>query len=1406
MDHDTRIQISVEFLYNSVCEKFKLGSNVDDIKSYLRKSGIDDATISSLLGRYFEESNDNEQDDVLTDSKPLVNWYGGPQQNSDSHWARLQRVLIGKKNWSKDMIENLDSASTSVVARLSFPNSSRLNSVTHTKGLVLGYVQSGKTANYSAVISKAIDAGYKLIVVLAGVHNNLRYQTEVRLKEEIVEPNETSCITLTRTDKKGDFSKTESTNANKACGQNHGFSMAVIKKNVSVLRSFNSWLSAAKPEYLQKCPILIIDDESDQASINMSKDPELNPSAINSGIRKIMNHFKVASYVGYTATPFANMLVDASIDDDLYPRDFFISLRKPSSYTGAEELFGSFDPNGKTLKPGLPIVRTIDFDEANHIRTVSKPKSTDSYVMGENLKIAIDGFLVSCACRIARKQWNRHFSMLVHCSQKISIQQQLFECVQQQIEDTRFQYLRNDSSFRRRLQILWEIDYVATTSTIDNTIQEVPFEALWKNIQNVIDQIQVVLDNSASENRLSYESKFWGIIIGGNTLSRGLTLEGLMTSYFVRTSDYYDSLMQMGRWFGYRRGYIDLVRIYMTDDLKERFFHLANVENEIREEIHAMAENDDRPIDVGTRIRTHPTMKVTNAMKMRSAATSRFTFSCTKIQPTYHNLKIESLKEDAHAVQMLLSNVRSYGGRLEKSAFTRFQESALFRGVPSEVILQFLDCFKISPANIRFSPEKIADYITQVSELGELNDWSVVFVSKIRATEFVQIDSSLKVGLSDRSVADGLNSELDPQARYIARVATPIDEFIDLGDQVKNCPTDVDNFSKIEGIKRGPGYFRRKYRPKGRGLLMIYPINPNSNLEERATTSAPYPLIPLKAPDVVFGVCFVFPETASDRGSVNYVINKSINKISSITPKTTYQEKNRIDPSISANFSQNQHGKVIHLSKLRFQSGLQCAKRLYLEIHSQNEKDIVTSAEEAIFELGKNVGELARKLFPKGSLVDFNVSNQDEAYRKTQALLKDDKIEIIYEAAFTYEKIEVRVDILRKVSNNEVDIIAVKSSTRVKEEHLADLAIQAHVIEGSGMKIRKCFLMHINSDYLYDGADYILDQLFTLSELTNEVKSLQDTIEDHLTVMWAVVHSNEVPAIDTGPHCSKPYQCSFHQFCRKDWPKDHITNLPRASDKLLQELSSNKITRISEIPENFKGLTFAQQRVRQSVANKKVYYEKEMLTTLSALESPLFFIDFETINPALPLFKNSRPFQQLPFQWSCHKLCSDGSTIHGEFLAAGDRDPRSEFAVSLFRQLGTEGPILVYSAFEKTCLLSLADHFPQYQIEVENICGRMIDLLALVRKHFYHPDFNGSFSIKKVLPTLVPELSYKDMEIGDGATAAMSFLRVVSKKASADEAKDIRRNLLEYCKLDTLAMVKIYLKLLDDSLTEQCIS
>lgn len=846
-------------LYELVCSKFKLGLNPEIIKTDLRKMNINDQVIDFHISHYFEEFKKKHSEDIVRENQQREDWYGGANETPNSHWSKLKEILQGKDGWSDEMIQDLNASSDSIVAETTNPNLLSNGINYHTKGLVLGYVQSGKTANYSAVITKALDAGYKFIIVLAGIHNNLRYQTEVRLREEIIEPSELSSDTLTRSDKNGDFSKKETTSANKACGKKHGFTIAVLKKNASVLRNFNKWLSEADEKYRDSCPVLIIDDESDQASINTSKEPELDATAINNSIRDILNQFKIVSYIGYTATPFANVLIDATIDNDLFPKDFIISLKKPATYTGAQELFGGLDAEGRIVG-GLPLIRSIPIYDAV-LMAPAKRKEVKNYdQMPESLEKAIDSFLISTAIRIARKQYKKHMTMLVHSSYKIDDQKKVHKLVDEYVWNSKYLYQQDNQEMKERILALFEEDFAKTSK--DMNVKEdanFDFDVIWKNIGTFLDFMQVILDNSESENRLSYEDKFWGIVVGGNTLSRGLTLEGLTVSYFIRSSKMYDTLMQMGRWFGYRPGYLDVKRIFITDEIRDNFFDMATVENEIREEIKVMSENKDRPIDVRIRVRKHPGMLITASNKSRTAAAVEFTFSGRRALPDFLNLQDKKiLSRNESAVETLLSRIREQGIIKENDMFNMFRKSLLYRDVPRETIMQFVDDIEISKANTRAQKKFLSTYIEKQIRL---TNWSVAVMSRNKGGDIYKFKTGDETLLLDRSIAVGVKKENDLEADYIRGLFLPRDEMIDMKDMFEK-DKEVNDILIKDGKSIGCASLRRNIRPKDRGLLVIYPLSPNSNTEERTTGN--YTLAPLKAKSTAFGFMFVFPEDEKD--------------------------------------------------------------------------------------------------------------------------------------------------------------------------------------------------------------------------------------------------------------------------------------------------------------------------------------------------------------------------------------------------------------------------------------------------------------------------------------------------------------------------------------------------------------
>jgi len=481
------------------------------------------------------------------------------------------------------------------------------------------------------------------------------------------------------------------------------------------------------------------------------------------------------------------------------------------------------------------------------------------------------------------------------------------------------------------------------------------------------------------------------------------------------------------------------------------------------------------------------------------------------------------------------------------------------------------------------------------------------------------------------------------------------------------------------------------------------------------------------------------------------------------------------------------------LSKSRFSSGLQCLKRLYFECFKRDLADPITPQQQALFDGGTVVGELARARFNPGLLIDEKYFEHAKAVQHTKEAMEDDAIKTLFEAAFSFGGINIRADILTKNDEGSHDLIEVKSSTSFKPEHLPDIAIQQHVIEGLGHPIRKAGLMHIDNTYVYTGGNYDLNKLFAIDDVSDQVRNYATSdAPTHLIGMWDALELDTEPAIDIGPHCTKPYICGFYGHCHPQEPPHAVEQLPSISAKLLNNLKLIGIREISEIPTDFAGLTDRQQRVRDAVVNGKPYQSNELQSALGDVAYPIHFLDFETIGPALPLYKGTRPYRQIPFQWSIHTLDSTGNLRHMEYLHDGPDDPREMLAARMLEVLGSQGSIVVYTGFEEARIKEMADALPQHRGSLLDLCGRIFDLHKVLNAHYYHPEFHGSWSIKAVLPALVPNMSYADLDIKDGTLASLSFGQMISHETSREEKAKIRESLLAYCKRDTEAMVEIY--------------
>lgn len=481
------------------------------------------------------------------------------------------------------------------------------------------------------------------------------------------------------------------------------------------------------------------------------------------------------------------------------------------------------------------------------------------------------------------------------------------------------------------------------------------------------------------------------------------------------------------------------------------------------------------------------------------------------------------------------------------------------------------------------------------------------------------------------------------------------------------------------------------------------------------------------------------------------------------------------------------------LSKSRFGAGFQCPKRLYLECYSPELAEPLDVSQRALMDTGIAVGRLAQQRFPGGRLIEEAYYEHDAAVTATRGAIRDRSVPVIYEAAFTFNDVRIRTDVLSRNADGSFDLVEVKSSTSVKEEHIPDVAIQLHVLEGSGVDVRRACLLHIDNTYVYGGGPYDLGRLFQLENVTDQARFVAELeVPERLGAMRDILRKHDAPEIEIGRHCANPYVCEFHRHCREGAPEHHVEQLPRATGEMIQALLSAGIRDIRHIPEGFPGLSGTQLRVRGCVIRGQPYVGADLAAALSAAEHPLHFLDFETFGPALPVYPGTRPYQAIPFQWSLHVRDSAGNLTHRSFLHDGESDPREAFLLSLLHAIEPRGTIAVYTGFEQRRLRELADTFPQYSDHLMDLCGRMLDLHAVIRAHYYHPGFHGSYSMKAVLPAVVPELGYGDLEIQEGAHASVAFAQMIASETQKSERRRLRQALLDYCRRDTEAMVRIF--------------
>jgi hypothetical protein len=771
-------------------------------------------------------------------------WYAGAQK-TDPNWGAMRNALLGQ-GWDEAALDDLNKASDRIVAYLPDPRAPR-DGKTKAVGLVLGYVQSGKTTNFTAVINKAADAGYKCFIVLSGLHNGLREQTQVRLVEQVSALNKGGWRLLTEPE--ADFVATPNVDADLSATEQPV--LIVVKKQINRLRALRKWLDGAAETTLNACPVLVIDDEADQASVNTAA-ARNSRSAINRVIREILSILPRSAFVGYTATPFANVFIDPAEYDDLYPRDFIVDLPRPANYLGPEAIFGreplEFDPDGASAD-GHDLIRSIGRHEAVALR--KKGASVDLEADAPAMQDALRYFILSTAARRVRGHGNRHSTALVHTSQYVASHFAMAGAIGSLITEWRSDVAASDSELLLSMAAQWESE-CQRVSAEDFDNESIGFDELRPYLPAVLADVRVVIDNSMSADRLDYGAggPQTVIAVGGNTLSRGLTLEGLSVSYFIRTASAYDTALQMGRWFGYRVGYADLTRIWMTDEMRGWFHHLATVEAEIRADISRYETDHVTPEQLAVGVRTHPQMAITAASKMGSAIDASVSYSGRRLQ-TIHFAHEDAdwLGSNLRAGRELIARARKEGYAVIRPSI-KAEGSWLIGPVPSEMVIDFLRTYKFHEVSRDLNSELIERYIRDRLADDELRHFRIAVMGRQPLPELGTVDLGLDelVGMINRAPLAHIDTHDYVDIKALTSKSDRVIDLLPLKD------------ADLRDLSEGDIANLRNVPPKGQGddtgLLLLYPISRSSRKQTDSKTRKD-----LNAADDMLGVGLVFPST-----------------------------------------------------------------------------------------------------------------------------------------------------------------------------------------------------------------------------------------------------------------------------------------------------------------------------------------------------------------------------------------------------------------------------------------------------------------------------------------------------------------------------------------------------------------
>ena len=778
-------------------------------------------------------------------------WLTDEIKNNWRFFKRYKDTLIKKNSISDIAIEKMDSSTDRIMDFLMNPETP---GSWDQRGLVKGYVQSGKTMNYAGLVNKALDVGYKFIIILAGRANNLRSQTQIRIDQDVIgidteqkllnrkvyigvgnhhDPALQSLNVNFATTTLNDFNRASAINLGLTDPGGVGF-IIVIKKNVSILRNAlnfiqQNWSKQDSPiiapasgtnndtelKLIDVCPLLLIDDEADDSSIDTrdgviddnddNPDPEHEPTQTNAYIRRILHSFKQSCYIGYTATPYANAFIhhrghSPENGDDLFPRDFIVSLPRPENYIGPDTLFPiNHNPNHKSLI--ININDNLDDDKLNNRigwmpprhRTSHTPRYKNDYdSIPPSLKQAIHAFLISAAGARVRRKEQMHNTMLINVSAWVNVHLHIKRQVEQYTilvaRSLKAEHEDQVGSIASIIKKLWFEEFKEKLNE-DNerNYEKLDWQKISKNILKIASEVQVLRISGGSQDALDYKNsvdeKLCAIIIGGHKLSRGLTLEGLSVSYFLRSPNIavHDTVMQMGRWFGYRPGYSDLCRIYMNQDMEDRFSDFAEAEEDFTNKLKAMEKLKLTPLQFGLSIEESVNWMFTARNKRRTAENINLDYSGSTNQTRW-------LSGDKDHIKLNWKNFEDFIHKVDKRYQSNFEfkdGNLMWRNIPPELITEFLSNYKDSDRSKKTRGQFLNLYIDHRVNHNELLNWTVV-VKNISGnnTRYIKLLNK-DIQLSERTNHNNEGGDFEPKA-----MKSTNDEYFDLPDGVTDRPAD----------------------------------------------------------------------------------------------------------------------------------------------------------------------------------------------------------------------------------------------------------------------------------------------------------------------------------------------------------------------------------------------------------------------------------------------------------------------------------------------------------------------------------------------------------------------------------------------------------------------------------------